>query len=230
MLSTILLSTAFLGLFGLSELLYHQFQVQAEYTRKLVHIGTGLLTLLFPLLLDSHWQVLFLCGSFAVILLASLRWGYLPSINAIQRKSHGSLCYPIAVYGAFLVYSQMLHHPNAKIPSLLFFYVPVLTMALCDPAAALVGRRWPIRKFRVGSGTKSMAGMATFFIVAVILTAILMLASQPVDAPLQRVLIAAGVLGLTTCLTEAFTPHGLDNFTIPGVALATLFLLDKTLI
>ncbi|MFN0034880.1 MAG: phosphatidate cytidylyltransferase [Saprospiraceae bacterium] len=227
MLKFLLLSLAFLALFALAELLYRRFKMQAEHSRKLVHIGTGLLTLLFPLMLRSHWEVLFLCAGFAGILFLSQRFGLLPSINAIKRRSHGSLCYPLAVWASFWVYEKMAQKPDLDIPAIHYFYVPVLVMALCDPAAALVGRRWPIVKFKVGAGTKSLAGMLAFFGVAMLLTASLLLAAQPVDAPLSRVLFVSAVLSLSTCLTEAFTPFGLDNITIPAVTIGTLLLLEN---
>jgi phytol kinase len=221
--TTLLLSGAFLLLFSTAECLFVFGKVRAEYTRKLVHIGTGFLTILFPLLLHSHWNVLFLCGSFAFILMLSMRYGYLPSINAIQRKSHGSLCYPLAVYVSFLFYEIMAKSGATNLPPLLFFYLPVLIMAICDPAAALVGRRWPIRKFLVGSGTKSLAGSATFFFVAVALTVGLVLMIQPVSIAAWQLIVLAFLVGSTTCLTEAFTPHGFDNLTIPLVTMLVLW-------
>jgi phytol kinase len=224
---TIQLSVAFLLLFGTAECLFLFGKVRAEYTRKFVHVGTGILTILFPLLLNSHWNVLFLCGNFAIILLLSLRYGWLPSINAIQRKSHGSLCYPLAVYISFCFYEYMSKSTATKLPPLLCFYLPVLIMALCDPAAALVGRRWPIKKYLVGAGTKSLAGSATFFLVAVALTFGLMMVVQPVDATQNRIFVLAFFVGLCTCLTEAFTPHGLDNLTIPLMTILVLFLMNQ---
>lgn len=59
MANTLYLAAAFLGLFGIAEWLFVTYKPQAEYTRKFVHIGTGLLSLLFPLLLTSVWSVLF---------------------------------------------------------------------------------------------------------------------------------------------------------------------------
>jgi phytol kinase len=83
LINTAMLAGAFLALFGLAELLYHYLNVKAELTRKLVHAGTGLLTLLFPVMLNNHWLVLLLCSAFAVILLLSLRFNLLRSINAM---------------------------------------------------------------------------------------------------------------------------------------------------
>src|SRR5690606_10098770 len=98
------LAGAFAALFAAAEVLYRVWRMNAEVTRKVVHIGTGLLALLFPLVLTSHWQVLALCGSFAVLLWISIRYKFLPSINGIRRKSYGSLGYPISVYVSFLAY------------------------------------------------------------------------------------------------------------------------------
>ncbi len=221
------LSAAFSALFAIAEALYRWWGVPAEYTRKLVHAGTGLLTLLFPILLSSHWQVLFLCGSFALILLVTQRTGMLPSIHAIRRTSHGSICYPTVVYFVFWAYEWVAAHGTGTVPALLYFYIPILIMALCDPMAALIGRKWPVWKFRVGAGTKSLAGSAAFFMSAFSLAAVLLL-MFPVNswAPHQIPAIAL-TLGATTCTTEALTPNGFDNLTIPLAAWVTLYTMSQ---
>src|SRR5438309_317623 len=103
-LNTIILASSFLALFGVAEVLYHFFKVRAEFTRKIVHVGTGLLSLLFPLMLSNHWYVLFLCASFGLILVLSLKFNLLKSINAIDRESVGSLAYPVSVYCSYLAF------------------------------------------------------------------------------------------------------------------------------
>jgi len=94
-INTGILAFSFLALFGIAEILYHKVNVKAEWTRKLVHFGTGILTLLFPVMLNDHLYVFFLCASFALLLLASLRFNRLKSIHAIDRKSYGSISYPV---------------------------------------------------------------------------------------------------------------------------------------
>src|SRR5690606_21713832 len=142
-----LLAGCYLTLFALGELLYHVLSVKVEITRKLVHAGTGLLALLFPVLLNSHWWALLLCASFAAILICSLRFGFLQSINAIDRRSVGSLVYPIAVYGCYLSYSYQGHQ-------YIYFYLPIMVLAISDPLAALCGKRWPWVPYRIGGATK----------------------------------------------------------------------------
>jgi phytol kinase len=223
MLNAFFLSTHFLTLFAFAEVLHRKYRLESEYTRKFVHIGTGLLTLLFPLMLRSHWEVLLLCSGFAALLLISRRGGYLPSINGIRRISHGSLCYPAAVYLAFFVYDCMKQQEHPTWPPLLYFYAPILTMALCDPLAALTGRRLPLRVFKIGADVKSVGGSAAFLGSAWLLNAGLLLAFQTGGGSVGQVFGLAFALAAATCLVEACTPYGLDNFTIPVAALCVLF-------
>lgn len=202
------LSGAFLVLFGMAEILYHTFRIKAELTRKFVHVFTGVLTLLFPVFLESHWSVLVLCTSFGVLLLLSLRFGWLSSINAIDRQSSGSLLYPVSVYLCFIFYQHNHYH-------LMYFYLPMLTLAVCDPLAALAGKRWPLRKFKVTGGHKSLMGCAVFFVSSTVLTLSLY-------ACLENVLpwnseIFSIVLAVSVCSTvaEALSGNGWDNLSIP---------------
>ena len=148
MMNVLYLALAFLVLFGSAEWLYHKRRVKAEVTRKYVHIITGLLTMLFPPMLENHWSVLLLCGSFMLILIVSLRFNLLPSINAVDRKTSGSLMYPIIVYGCYLAYS---HYGQ-----FMFYYIPILILALCDPVAAFVGMNYPRGKYQTFGKTTAL--------------------------------------------------------------------------
>lgn len=210
------LSACFLGLFGVSELIHRATSVKVEHTRKFVHFGTGILTLLFPVFLTSSWSVLCLCASFAVILLLSLKYGFLPSINAIDRESHGSILYPVAVYNCFLFYEYNSFN-------LLFFYAPVLVLAIADPMAALFGKRWPKGPFTIGKDTKTLLGCSAFFGSAFFILAGLngLFYGEISFEQIYRLILVS--LGAT--LVEAVSGKGSDNLTIPliVVLLLTLF-------
>ena len=210
------LSACFLGLFGLSEIIHRTTNVKVEHTRKLVHFGTGALTLMFPIFLTSSWSVLALCASFAVILLFSLKYKFLPSINAIDRESHGSILYPVAVYSCFLLYQ---YHDN----DLMFFYAPILVLAISDPMAALFGKRWPNGKFTLGEDTKTLVGCSAFLISAfMVLIGLYILFNDGIsfNTGYQLLLVATGAT-----LIEAVSGRGADNLTIPlsVVLLLSLF-------
>ncbi len=219
----ILLGTAFLLLFVGAELLYRKFKVKAEYTRKIVHVGTGLLTLLFPILLSNHWSVLFLCGSFLIILLLSLKYNFLPGINAIDRVSYGSIAYPIIVFICYLVWEQVEKPLAGDRTPYSFFYLPILIMALADPAAALVGKAYPYGVFKWGGEKKSFAGSFAFFCVAFIISIIFFFNSS--GFPIITSLIYAFILAIISAFIEVVSRNGLDNLTIPLAVLIVLYIL-----
>jgi phytol kinase len=198
--NTFILGLMFLALFGIAELLYHKFHVQAEYTRKFVHAVTGLLTLLFPIMIKNHWLVLLLCAGFMVVLIASIRFNLIKSINAIDRRSYGTITYPIAIFGCYLAYEYMNNDYT-------YYYLPVLTMAFCDPLAAIFGKRWPYGKIK----GKTIVGSSAFFVSAFILALMM-----------HRSITDALLIALISTIAEAVTPHGLDNLTIPAGVLLVL--------
>lgn len=210
-LNLILLSSCFLALFGTAELLYHFAKVNAEYTRKLTHIGSGLLTLLFPIMFTHYGWVIVISIEFFVLLLLSLKFNFLKSINAVSRKTYGSIVYPFVVILAFVFY--YFKTTNAT-HDYFYFYLPMLIMTLADPAAALFGKRFPKGKFAVGSEYKTIVGSLAFFIVAFLINFLLL--------PNPNFLFLM-LIPLVATLAEAFTGKGLDNLTIPIAVMSVLY-------
>ncbi|MGV3761931.1 phosphatidate cytidylyltransferase [Parapedobacter sp.] len=213
---TLYLAGCYLALFSLGELLYHFFKVKAEITRKFVHAGTGILALLFPLLLDNHWWVLLLCASFAVILLCSLRFDMLKSINAIDRKSVGSLAYPVAVYGCYLSYSYQGHQA-------IYYYLPIMVLAISDPLAALSGKTWPWKPYRIAGATKTVMGSLVFFISAFFIVWVGWRYGN-VSHPAAGNVWAFAFIALWATVAEAVSGDGYDNVSIPFTVIISLFL------
>lgn len=215
----VLMAGAFLGLFLLAEVLYRRRAVNAESTRKLVHVGTGLLALLFPVVFTNHWQVLLLCGLFALLLMLSIRHGLLPSINAIRRESYGSLGYPVAVYGCFLAFS---YFDNQYV----YYYLPILILAICDPFAAFIGRKTRYKPYRVGSGMKTVGGSLAFFLSAILVTAGVFLYLKNFPG-IWRFTTIAVVVAAFAALAEAGSKKGFDNMTIPAAVLLGLVIIEQ---
>ncbi|WP_241254980.1 phosphatidate cytidylyltransferase [Sphingobacterium sp. DR205] len=213
----LLLAMLFLLLFALSEILYHRFKIRVEFTRKLVHIGTGIISLLFPILLASHWSVLFLCGVFAVILVLSLKFNLLRSIHAIDRKSAGSLAYPAAVYLCFVTQTY-LDDRN------IFYYLPLATLAICDPMAALSGKKWPLGPYMVLGAKKTVLGSIAFFISAIVLTFFIWKYAHDSSLDFQELTIITTVALMAT-FAEALSKDGYDNLTIPLSTIVSLYIL-----
>ena len=200
-----LLGTGFLVIFGFGEILYHFFKVKVEYTRKSTHVLTGLLTLLFPIYLETHWAVMLLCASFAVLLLTSLKYNFLKSINAVDRVTWGSILYPAIVYISFIIYINF--------HSLIFFYLPILIMAVSDPIAALFGKKYPYGKYQIFNDQKTIIGSLAFFISAIIIS--LFLLNNLTSIHLLPMILLSIIVSLSATIAEALSSKGFDNFTIP---------------
>jgi phytol kinase len=214
-LNTLLLAVAFLVLFAVAEILHRIFHMKAEYSRKVVHVMTGLITLLFPVMLSSHWYVLFLCASFLLILLLSLKYKLLPSINNIDRVSVGSISYPIAVYVCFFICAYYNNY--------IYFYLPILILAICDPLAALVGKSFPKGKYIIIRDQKTLVGSSAFLLSAVIVSFVLL---NRFKSPLEiNAVWLSFCIAIVTCFAEAVSQKGYDNLAIPFSALGVLVMM-----
>lgn len=209
MVNLLILSSLFLGLFLIAEILYHKFSFNGEKTRKIVHIGTGLLTLLFPVLLDNNYEVIILCSSFMLMLLSSFKFNLLRSINDIDRFSLGSILYPVIVVICFYFYNQS--------DELVLFYLPILILAICDPIAATVGINYPFGRVKVWGGNKTISGGCGFAISSFILSFFLLIAFDSTHS-----LTIAILLSFITTISEFISGNGLDNLTIPLSSLLVL--------
>lgn len=203
----------FLALFGIAEILYHFAKVYVEITRKTVHIGTGLITLTFPLFLETHWSVLILTLSFVAILGLSKKFDLLKSINAIKRNSRGSILYPIIIYVTYWIYTLF--------DDVLFFYLPILILAICDPIAALTGKKWPYGKFTIFRETKTLVGSGSFFVTCLLLSFSFVI---PLRDNWVEILFVTLFISLITTLVEAASQKGWDNLFIPLSVTGSLFL------
>lgn len=216
------LSMLFVALFIAAEILYHVSNVRAEYTRKIVHTGTGALTLLFPVCFHHLWQVIVICTAFLILLTGSMRLGFLKSINAVNRKTSGSILYPVIVVLVFAFYMYVQHQPLI-FDRLLYFYLPILLMAICDPIAALAGG-WYKRSHPLSVG-KTWAGSVSFLIVAFLLSLILYNIFS-IQLSSVYVFLCAAVTAVITMLAERLSSKGWDNFTIPAVVVVFLYSIE----
>ncbi|MCA9514257.1 MAG: hypothetical protein KC635_04885 [Myxococcales bacterium] len=97
-----------------------------------------------------------------------------------------------------------------------------LVLGLGDPAASLVGKRFPQPKLL---GEKSLAGSLAFTAVAFVASLALLALVQPALGPLAMVGVAAGT-ALAGAVAELLSGRGIDdNLTVPLVAGAVAALL-----
>lgn len=202
----------FLLLFAAAEVWHLTRRPPAEWTRKLVHFGGGLIAAAFPWLFAWHWTVLALGSVFFLILWGTRRLGLLRSVHDVERRSEGGLYYPVGVYVLFLV--------GAGRP--VFYLISLLALVVSDTVAAVLGSSYGRVGYRVERDRRTVEGSAVFFFSTflVVHLPLLLLADTP---PLLSVLVGFQ-LALLMTLFEAISLRGNDNLIVP---LVTYFLLLK---
>jgi phytol kinase len=186
-----------------------------EWSRKIVHVGMGFVTLAFPWLFHERWPVLLL-SALAIASLAAVRW-WSPAkavgggvLDGVARRSYGEFYFPLAVGTIFILSGG----------DRLRYSIPVLVLALADAVAALVGTYYGQLRYSTKDGHKSWEGSLAFFVVTFFAVHVpLLLFSQIGRA---ETLLIALILGLVVMLFEAIAWEGLDNLFIP---FTTYFLL-----
>jgi phytol kinase len=179
----------------------------AEVTRKLLHSGSGALTLTFPFLFRDLWPVLLLTGTSAGLLaavrfVAPLRARLGAVANRVARPTLGELYFPLAVA---VIFCFTRNEPP------LLFVIPILILTLADSICAIVGGRYGT--IRLPRSRKTLEGSAAFAVVAFLCVHAPLLLWSDVGRA-QTLLIAAAVALFATTL-EAAASRGLDNLIVP---------------
>jgi phytol kinase len=197
---------AFLLLFT-AVALYARAGGQPEITRKLVHTGSGLLTLSFPFLFRDIWPVLLLTAASASLVagvkfVPALRRRAGGTVSGVERTTFGELYFPLSVALVFWL-------AHGKGP--LLFVIPVLVLTLADATGALVGGRYGTIRYE--GANKTLEGSIAFLVVAFLCIHVPLLLWTSIGR-LETLLIAM-TLGLLVMLLEGSAWRGLDNLFIP---------------
>lgn len=182
--------------------------IKGEVVRKLIHIGSALLLLAAPQLL-SPMEIVFLLVLVALVLGLGRALGIIHSMHTVQRRSWGELFFPLGIAINALLFLPAFPHAYA---------VGILTLAIADSLAALVGSTWGRHKIPVMDRRRSFEGSAAFIAATAF---ILLWFGAPMGVPLLIGLFLLAIM-------EALLPWGIDNLTIP-VASGTLYLIAVVL-
>ena len=200
-------SLVLIGVMLVAELTFRFLHFTTEWTRKIAHIGAGIVALSYPHFIHNHLIVLALALSFTVILMISKKFNVFPSIFTVERKSYGELFFVWTTWLLFLLY-QITHQ-------VVYFYLPFAVVVFADPVAALIGQSLPLVKLF----KKSLGGSLAFFIVSLFLIILFMPADKFENISFW---LFAVFYALILTVTELISHKGFDNFSIPLVAVILL--------
>jgi phytol kinase len=197
---------AFLALFG-TLAIYARAGGSPELTRKMLHTGSGLITLTFPFVFRAAWPVLLLTGASALLIAGAK---FLPFVRArvghvasgVERPTLGEIYFPVAV--ALLFWMTLGEDP-------LLFVIPILVLTFADATCALVGGRYGTLQYT--GANKSLEGSIAFVVVAFFCIHVPLLLWG--DAGRNETLLISTTLALLVMLLEGSAWRGLDNLFIP---------------
>jgi phytol kinase len=189
-----------------------------EFTRKIVHIGSGNVVLL------AWWlQIPTTIGIGAaivagIIALLSYSVPILPSLNSVGRKSLGTFFYAVSFGVLFACFWT-------KNPE--FTVICNLIMAWGDGLAAVIGQRFGQHPYQIFGGKKSLEGSLTMFLVSFLMAGLILTSTQ--GNPLSSWGIALVVAMVATGL-ESFSWLGIDNLLVPLGSTFCAFYLSRIII
>ncbi|HIE37852.1 MAG TPA: phosphatidate cytidylyltransferase [Anaerolineales bacterium] len=183
-----------------------------DFTRKVVHIAAGMTVWL--LLLFRHLPMALIPPISFIFINALSYWkGTFQAMETGERGNLGTVYFPLS----FSILTWLLWNQR---PLLVAALMP---MTWGDALAAVVGRRWGRRRFRVPGSTRSLEGSLTFLAVAWMATAIPLALLPATPFPGWNGLIVALGVAAATAAVEALSPWGLDNLTVPAVSALVLW-------
>lgn len=203
-----------IAMFVLLGALHSTREIHPELLRKLLHVGTGLIALSFPLLFGSGWPV-FVVMATAALIVTVIRWSSLCAslgnvLYGVARSSQGEYYFLAAIALLF----------GLADGDVLLFWVPLMILTFADTAAALVGVRFGHRRLAVVGSSKTIEGsMAFLFVAFVCALAPITLLTRLEGA---EIVLISTVLAVSTTVAEAFARKGLDNLLVPLVAFLAL--------
>ncbi len=197
------------GIIGFSELLRRRRGYGSGFTRKVIHIGVGMLSWAVPFLFTSPWPFVAACAGFMVLNLADWRYGFFKSMASADASNLGTVYFPLA----------------AAVVTLLFWQTPPLMVAALMPLAwgdgmaPVVGEAVGRHPYVVWGHRRTVEGSLGFFAFALLFTwlALWLIPGPPALTAIEAFLPAL-VLAVATTLTEALSIWGLDNLTVTAVA------------
>lgn len=206
----------FLILLGLSEWAFKKLKVKPEYTRKLSHFISTLISLTFVYTFQSHWQVLILAVLCFLLLFIGKQKKAFQSIDNELYDSMGSYLLPVGIYLSFLIYEFSENR--------LLYFLPLLILAVSDPLAGITGivLKGKTKAITILGKTleKTYYGTVIFLVSALIISFILFFYY---GYDFRQILIYSLIISFSSAFIEMISPRGTDNITIPvGTCLVLL--------
>jgi len=202
-------------LIGLAELLRRRLGYTNNFTRKVIHIGVGMLVWVLPFLFTNPWPFIAAALGFAILNFLDWRFGFFQAMASNNPQNLGTVYFPLAAAAVSYFFWDT---PPLMVASL-------MPLTLGDGLAPVIGDTVGKHEYNVHTSSRTYEGSLGFFIATSVGTwlALWIMPGQPVLGPMDTILPAL-VVALVTTLVEAVSIWGLDNLTVTAAAMIILSL------
>jgi len=178
-------------------------------SRKVLHIMVGNIAFLLPVFVTREVMAFLAAGPF--IILTFLMSPYTPIRSIRGRTSAAGHSMGLVYYSITWTILAFLFFDNMVVIA-----IGILAMSYGDGFASLIGVRFGRKKYRVFGDEKSYVGSFSMFVFTFIMM-IVALFYYNVELSLF-VLVVLLFISFMITIVEGLTPKGLDNLTVPFVA------------
>ena len=201
-----------LSIIGISTILTNKKIISGETSRKFIHIGVCNWWIIAMIYFDNRYYAAIVPALFVVINYISYKYKVIEAMERDGgRRDLGTVYYAISLL--ILSLFTLGKSNNGYIGALGIF-----TMGYGDGFAAVVGTIKGTKYIPIGKNLKSKEGTLTMLVITfAVITLILGICT---DISIIGLVLYSLGLSIVATLLELFTPHGLDNLTVPlGVSL-----------
>jgi dolichol kinase len=198
------------SLVALMEVFVTKFGLARDLSRKITHIGAGMIIAFLPLFDDSHWSKYLNVSIFVIWIVLLVQKGLFADVNdeAVKTMTRTGDRRELLKGPLYFVIV-------AAICGTVFYktFEGVAAMAILgwgDGMAPVVGSRYGKIKYQILS-PKSLEGSLTMFVSALIATLALVQFIAPSEFQFSRIVM----LSAAATVAEGLSPRELDNFIIP---------------
>jgi phytol kinase len=187
----------------------------ADFTRKFIHIGVGMIAWGMVFLFENWYFAIIPPLCFIAVNYVSYRRNVFQAMETSEKRNLGTIYFPISfaiIIGLFWAWPVVL-------------VGGLMSMTWGDALAAVVGQRFGRHPYRLLGYTKSWEGSATMLVVSslALLPALVVFGSWGWPGSLGPMLLVAAV----ATLVEAMSVWGIDNLTVPLISALVLYLLVR---
>ncbi len=201
------------AIISLAEGINRRIGTDAEFTRKIVHIGSGNVILIAWWFNLPSWVLISASFIASLIALISYFFPILPSINSVGRKSLGTFFYAVSI--GVLTDWFWTTQPQ-------YTAIGILVMAWGDGMAAIIGQNFGQHSYQIWGVKKSWEGSLTMMGVGFLITSIILFVT---GESIDLIVIVSLIVAFLVTVLEAFSKWGIDNLTVPlGSAIIAFYL------